>query len=375
MANTAPSYAPPVITQGEDARVAFMMKVYQHIGLALAAFMGMEFLLFTSGVAETFYDWFAGGGGGRWLLFLGGFMVGSWIATQATVDLSNPGRQYAGLFGMAALYSLLFAPFLYYVFNVQDSGSDVWAAAVITGIGFAGLSAVAWFTRKDLSFIRPLIMWGGVAALVLAVLVGGRGLAPLLGFSMAGFAAGSAVRQLVLATRRQGWRGLVGRVNGGMVVHLGVIALAVGFVASSAYLRQGEFEMELGQTVRLGDTTIEYVDAAEIEHDNRIEEQVSVVVDGQLLTPSLERFIISGQLVPQPGTRTTLTEDVQVALLSPPEDGDTSIVIRATRQPLILWLWLGGLMMLVGTVLSAFPGKRQRKPTDATSALIPVDAP
>lgn len=169
MANTAPSYAPPVITQGEDARVAFMMKVYQHIGLALAAFMGMEFLLFTSGVAETFYDWFAGGGGGRWLLFLGGFMVGSWIATQATVDLSNPGRQYAGLFGMAALYSLLFAPFLYYVFNVQDSGSDVWAAAVITGIGFAGLSAVAWFTRKDLSFIRPLIMWGGVAALVLIV--------------------------------------------------------------------------------------------------------------------------------------------------------------------------------------------------------------
>ncbi len=169
MANPAPTYAPPVITQGEDARVAFMMKVYQHIGLALAAFMGMEFLLFSSGLAETFYDWFAGGGGGRWLLFLGGFMVGSWIANQAVVDLSNPGRQYAGLFGMAALYSVLFAPFLYYVFNVQDSANDVWAAAVITGIGFAGLSAVAWFTRKDLSFIRPLIMWGGVAALVLIV--------------------------------------------------------------------------------------------------------------------------------------------------------------------------------------------------------------
>lgn len=217
--------------------------------------------------------------------------------------------------------------------------------------------------------------WGGVAALVVAVLVGGRGFAPLLGFAMAGFAAGSAIRQLVLATRRQGWRGLVGRVNGGMVVHLGVIALAVGFVASSAYLRQGEFNMELGQQVRLGDTTIEYVDAATIEHSNRIEEQVTLVVDGQVLTPALERFVTSGQLVSQPATRTTFTEDVQVALLVPPEGPGDDVVVRATRQPLILWLWAGGLLMLIGTVLSAFPGKRQRKPTDATSAPIPVDAP
>ena len=168
MANTAPQYAPPVITLGEDARITFMMKVYQHIGLALAAFMGFEFLLFTSGIAEWFYDSVFTSGGG-WLLILGLFMVGSWLATQATMDLSNPGRQYAGLFGTAGLYSLLFAPFLYYVFNVQDAGSDVWAAAAITGIGFVGLSAVAWVTRRDLSFIRPLIMWGGVAALVLIV--------------------------------------------------------------------------------------------------------------------------------------------------------------------------------------------------------------
>lgn len=216
--------------------------------------------------------------------------------------------------------------------------------------------------------------WGGVGALVVAVLVGGRGVAPLLGFAMAGFAAGSAIRQLVLATRRQGWRGLVGRVNGGMIVHLGVIALAVGFVASSAYLRQGEFNMELGQTVRLGDTTIEYVDAATIEHSNRIEEQVTLVVDGQVLTPALERFVTSGQLVSQPATRTTFTEDIQVALLIPAENPGDDVVVRATRQPLILWLWAGGLLMLVGTVLSAFPGKRQRKPTDATSAPIPVDA-
>jgi FtsH-binding integral membrane protein len=141
--------------------------VYQHIALALGVFVAAETLLFATGAAEALHSLLARGGG-TWLLVLGVFMVGSWLATQATVDLDNPGRQYAGLFGQAGLYSLLFAPFLYSVFNTDGAGS-VWGAAVITAIGFAGLSAVAWTTRRDLSFIRPLIMWGGVAALVLIV--------------------------------------------------------------------------------------------------------------------------------------------------------------------------------------------------------------
>lgn len=168
MESAVPQYAPPVITLGEDARITFMMKVYQHIGLAIAAFMAFEFLLFTSGAAEWAYDFLADSSG-AWLLFLGLFMVGSFLAAQATSDLSNPGRQYAGLFGTAALEALIFAPFLWYVFKVQDNASDVWIAAVITALGFAALSAVAWVTRRDLSFIRPLIMWGGVAALLLIV--------------------------------------------------------------------------------------------------------------------------------------------------------------------------------------------------------------
>ena len=61
------------------------------------------------------------------------------------------------------------------------------------------------------------------------------GLAPLLAFGLGGFAGGAALRQLVLATRRQGWRGLVGRTNGGMIVHLGVVLIAVAFAASSSY--------------------------------------------------------------------------------------------------------------------------------------------
>ncbi len=90
--------------------------------------------------------------------------------------------------------------------------------------------------------------WVGVASLAIALLAGASGFAPLLGFGLGGFAAGAAGRQLVLATRRQGWRGFVGRANGGMIVHIGVIVICVGLAASGAFTRSQEFEMRVGET-------------------------------------------------------------------------------------------------------------------------------
>src|SRR3546814_17876634 len=71
---------------------------------------------------------------------------------------------------MAAAEALIVAPFLDYVFNDPVNGSGtVAAAAAVTALGFAGLTVVAFVTRKDLSFLRPMLMWGGIAALVLIV--------------------------------------------------------------------------------------------------------------------------------------------------------------------------------------------------------------
>ena len=45
------------------------------------------------------------------------------------------------------------------------------------------------------------------------------------------------------------WRGLVGRTNGGMVVHLGVIVLAVGIIAATTYRHQAELALHQGAVV------------------------------------------------------------------------------------------------------------------------------
>jgi uncharacterized protein len=193
----------PVITLDDERRRTFMTKVYQHIALALAVFVGLEVALFNGGVAEMLFDFFfMGDSGATWLLMIGGVMLVQWFAAQAVADLGNVGRQYVGLFAIAGAYSVMFAPFLYYIFTYQGAGTVV-NAAVITGIGFAVLTAIGLFTATDLSFLRPLVMWGFGIALVLIVgaLLFGFNLGTWFSVAMIGLAGAAILFQTQSALR------------------------------------------------------------------------------------------------------------------------------------------------------------------------------
>ncbi|MGH9229761.1 MAG: heme lyase CcmF/NrfE family subunit, partial [Acidimicrobiales bacterium] len=110
--------------------------------------------------------------------------------------------------------------------------------------------------------------WLGTGAVVVAVLLGAHGLAPLLAFGLGGFAGGAALRQVVLASRRQGWRGVVGRTNGGMVVHLGVVLIAVALAASSSYDTERELTMDVDDRATVAGHEITYVGPRTVEAPN-----------------------------------------------------------------------------------------------------------
>ncbi len=192
-----------VIELDETTRGDFVVRVYQHLMGAIAAFVGIEALFFATGIAEGIYD-FVAGGGSRWLLILGFFMVGQWMVGQAAMDMLNPSKQYGALFGMAALEALIFAPFLYYCFSIESAGTTVAAAALLTAVGFAGLSAIAVITRKDLSFMRPMLMFGGVAAmvLILGAVLFGFNLGVWFSVAMIALAGGSILYQTQNIIRR-----------------------------------------------------------------------------------------------------------------------------------------------------------------------------
>lgn len=219
--------------------------------------------------------------------------------------------------------------------------------------------------------------WVAGLTMVACVATGLRGLAPLAAFGLAAFAAAAALRQLVLATRRSladgagPWRGIVGRANGGMIVHLGVVVIAVAFSASQAYGHRGEYTLRPGQSATLAGHRVDLVGLHTDRHPNRTSLVADVRVDGaRVYRPAISNyFASSGGGVGTPSVQTTAggLSDVYLTLAAPPEAPGDPVVIGVVVQPLVAWLWVGGGLIAIGTLLAALPGRR-RRPVLAASA-------
>lgn len=294
------------------------------------------------------------------------------------------------LFTVFAFVVLLGTVFPLIVEAAQDRRTVVGAPyfnrlSMPIGISLLFLMAVApvlpW-RKASQELLRDRLFWpawSGVGALMIAVLVGADGWAPLIAIGLAGFAGGAALRQIILATRRQGLRGFLGRTNGGMIVHLGVILVALAYVASNSYTSSTDLELSVGVPVEWNGHTFELVDVV-AESDARTDvTRANVRLDGdRIYGPASTTYLQIGQSIATPSVRTGLTHDVYLTLASnnPPTPGSRLAVLTVFKKPLILWMWVGGLMMAGGTVLAAFPGKRRRNPLDPVSARVstPVEA-
>lgn len=203
--------------------------------------------------------------------------------------------------------------------------------------------------------------WAGALTVVASVALGARGFAPLVAFGLGAFAAASALRQLVVSTRRLGWRGLLGRANGGMVVHLGVVLIAVAFAASSSYSDRAEFRLAPGESASLAGHTVTYLRTRTVRHPNRTSIVADVRVDGdRVYRPSLSTFPFATQAIGTPSVKTGGLRDVYLTLVVAPRgDGDPA-VIGVLVRPLVLWLWVGGVVMALGTAMAAVPSGRRR---------------
>ncbi|HET9600692.1 MAG TPA: heme lyase CcmF/NrfE family subunit [Acidimicrobiales bacterium] len=310
---------------------------------------------------------------------------GDRLRSPGSIDspLSREGAFLANnvLFALFAFVVLLGTVFPLVVEALQDRRLSVgrpFFDRMTTPLGLALLTLMAiapvlpW-RKASAELLRHRLFWPaclGVACVVVPVLLGADGLAPLLAFGLGGFAAGSALRQLVLATRRQGWRGLVGRANGGMVVHVGVIIIAVALAAQTSYQRSGEFRLSPGETATFGGHRFTLLDQVREDTPAAVVLKARIRIDdGPVHAPARQQFKGRGDIVATPSVRTGLAEDVYLTLLKPSTEDDARVTFGVRLMPLSLWLWTGGALMAVGTVLAAFPGRR-RRPTDPASAPI-----
>ncbi len=301
-------------------------------------------------------------------------------------------------FAFVVLLGTVF-PLLY---EALDAGQQVAVGApyfnrliVPLGLGLLFLMAVApalpWRkTTVEVMRARLAVPAAvGVAVVVLCVADGIHGIEPLLAFGLGAFAAASALRALVLSVRAAwrgarasggtpvgavlaGWRGLVGRANGGMIVHVGVVVIAVGLAAATAFGQRGEVHLARGQSASFAGHTVVFIDTRTVRTASHTAAEAGLRIDrGGVFYPAISRFDAGTQAVGTPAIDSSWRDDVYLTIDSIPDKG-TVWTFGVVVQPLVMWLWIGGGLVVVGSILSAIPGRR-RRPTDPVSASV-VDA-
>jgi uncharacterized protein len=172
-----------------DARARFIVRTYNHLFVSIVAFAALEVGLFKSGMAEVIALAMARS---SWLLILGGFMLVSWLASRWAHQSESLAMQYLGLAAMVVAQAIIFVPLLFVAEHYAQG--TIQSAGLVTMLGFAGLTTIAFVTRKDFSFLGALLRWVGLSVLVLiaASLLFGFTLGTLFSVGMVAF-AGAAV--------------------------------------------------------------------------------------------------------------------------------------------------------------------------------------
>jgi FtsH-binding integral membrane protein len=172
-----------------EARERFIVRTYNHLFGAIALFAAIEVGLFMSGAAPVIARAMTST---SWLIVLGGFMLVSWLASRAAHRSTSLATQYLALAGFVVAEAIIFVPLLYMA-NTYAPGA-IQSAAMVTIAGFAGLTGIAFWTRKDFSFLGGILRWVGICALVLiaASLIFGFHMGTFFSVGMVAF-AGAAI--------------------------------------------------------------------------------------------------------------------------------------------------------------------------------------
>jgi FtsH-binding integral membrane protein len=143
-----------------DARAAFIRRTYLHVFGAIAAFVGLEAIVFN---VESIKMPLVNAIGQNWWMALLAFMVVSWLAGYWARSGTSQGVQYLGLALYVLAEAVIFVPLLWIAGQV---GEDIIPmAAGLTLFIFGGLTVAVMVTRQDFSFLRNILWLGSIAAL------------------------------------------------------------------------------------------------------------------------------------------------------------------------------------------------------------------
>lgn len=249
------------------------------------------------------------------------------------------------------------------------------ALVFLMGVG----PLIAW-RRSSLdtvakTFAAPVIF--GAVTGICAFIAGLREWYVLTALSLGAFALGtvfvefrrgvSARRHMVSENPARAFVNLVAKNNrryGGYIIHIGVVMAFVGIVASSFFKTEVKKSLKQGETFQVGSYELEFLGLSQNEtsHLETISARLELLRDGKpivLMQPAKLFYKRPQQPATSVAIRSTPAADLYVVLAGI-DDATGLTTFQVFLTPLVFWLWAGGLIMALGTVVVMWPNVRER---------------
>ena len=157
------------------------------------------------------------------------------------------------------------------------------------------------------------------------------------------------------------------RRYGGFVVHLGVVLVVLGIAGSMAYSVEREATLSVGETLTAGPYRVAFEGLRGTQEPThyRVEGTFQVTQNGRAsarLSPALKFYPTQDSPIGRAVFRSTLKEDLYLILSGFSDVGRNQATLKVLIRPLVLWIWLGGAVITLGTLLTILPmGREARK--------------
>lgn len=225
------------------------------------------------------------------------------------------------------------------------------------------------------NFVFPTILAAAVAAAL--YLLGLRPGLAVVAFAALAFAAATIVLEFyrgvrarhrfyddsyLVAVPRLVWRRR--HRYGGYIVHLGVILLAMGIIGSQMFSANAEATLAPGESMEIRDYTLTFNGLEETSSADSTEVTGALDVsrdgkDAGTIEGSKRFEGRDGEPVTDPGIWTGVREDLYVILGGWTEEGEATFKVFV--HPLIMWIWIGGGVLVAGTLIAFWPDIREER--------------
>ena len=308
--------------------------------------------------------------------------IGAWTSKESSFLLNN--LLFAAM--TLGVFIGVLTPTLSELFTGEQItvGAD-WFNRMATPIGIAifllvGFCAVlSWGKTSTERLWKNLLIPSGftIVVLVLLVIVGVRRFLPLLAFAIVAFSLSTTIQDYIRGVRVHAQReqknvfaaiiSLTGkhkRRYGGYIVHIGVLCFTLGIIGSSAFVQESTATLRKGQSINAGVYNLEFQGIDRQSGTDRIVDTANFAVqkNGERVgfIGSEKHLFENFQPATEVGIRSTLKEDVYV-ILADYDVSEQIATVSVLINPLVLWIWIGGAIMVIGTIISMSPDKKRRR--------------